>query len=566
MIMRRLISLLLLALLALSPASLAEDRVGNVFTSAGLDAPEHSESIERLKSEIKSAVASGATTANPYLMPDSDIEKVLFMLTQGLMQYDLIASASADVEHSEHSYDFKLDTSAGIDNDGCFALDGNIAATIYGEDGETDGENSDDFYARQAEGSRDLTIKLPFEDPVTLSGETTDQPSVQAYRLTEANHDSVIKLLDIIARNLQRHDEIAWLVDVLRGEADIPETAYLKSDELIALMPDVLRELGTDGEFLSVLSGESMWPTIEYLLRENGIDCPQDMPIWQRELFLAGGFANIAIQLEHSLAYSRYPAYTLCLSGRTLTLSSTNNYSGEFVAAQALLTDNGFEVSFLDGPYEYSTRGKFELEVVGGVLSAHCDIADSYSKLMLDASLGLSGGQIQLDVDEEPVFSGSYTVDGSKFTCEAKYDYAIITLTANLDPADIELSIKAATEGDEEYAEQYSITSIGSRESRLTRLTYSDMYGEVTLAQLETSLVTTGNTTKYSISYAGMPDETSFSVDGSVASEFNLQSSHPVKLIADGKYALNIDDTAIDGDYNISQALEVRERKHTDPK
>lgn len=362
--MKKSVCWLLLICILVSHLALAETAavtqtpsLGDVFAAAGLELPDRGESIEALNREIQDAMGVSAGTgfqpgmrlftllgmlgdrglATRFDMPQDVWGQLWFMLDQGLAQYALTADAQLyGDENMPGSASVHAEIDAGMDNDRCFALDGNVRTDADNGDGTliTDG---DGMYIRYNQESGDQRVKLPFVDEVFGQAQTeANAPEDQLAQMLSASFvkdaDHWARAIDIVYERIAGQPEFGPLMRYAFEGASAPQDYVLTMQELVAACDRLLKDLSCDPEFIEEISNTALMDVIvqSYNASDyyNKLPDPAQMTAGQRKMLLFGAMSMAATALEE-LDRTQLPEGELRLHDGRVTLSySEYRYSG----------------------------------------------------------------------------------------------------------------------------------------------------------------------------------------------------------------------------------------------
>lgn len=199
-------------------------------------------------------------TGNHFQMPEGDWEKLRFMLTQGLLQYELngkLHAEPADALGGERA-DLSVNMDAGIDNDQCLYMDGTVYSEVVNDQRETVIEG-DDMYLRINQLTGEQRIKLPFMEELE-SAVGMEDSELSTILLETLSRDAVhwANAIDILYARLRSQPELLPLFRFLFEGGSTPENYVLTFDELYVLIGRTLNDLAADEAFVSELANTSL--------------------------------------------------------------------------------------------------------------------------------------------------------------------------------------------------------------------------------------------------------------------------------------------------------------------
>ena len=213
--------------------------------------------------------------ANPFLMADTDEEKLQYMFKSGLMQ----AEGSIKVHVNENDMDFEAVFDGGFDNDDCFALNGNTGYQIA--DGEI---QKDKFYLRYNPQFPDQTaLKIPYQDASPIE---IDPAQAYLMRSFHVHRDFWITAINRFCRHLIDTPQLQPLLSWLLEGKDMPNDYELNADMMPEAIAALCDALATDTDFIYSLASTFL---LEALGKDiTGLDDSINMTIEDRANFIAG--------------------------------------------------------------------------------------------------------------------------------------------------------------------------------------------------------------------------------------------------------------------------------------
>lgn len=230
-------------------------------------------------------------------MPDGDWAGLLFMLGQGLAQYGLTAEGDLAMDAPEaYGGDAALHLSAGQDDDGCFAVDGDMTVR-YDDGGGAVQALSDGLFLRRNDRTGEQRVKLPFEPELEGFARADDAPTLLMRSLLQ-DQEHWAAALDIAYEKLYFQPELTPLMRVVFDGGALPDSYVLDSNGLLAALRRTLKGLSADAEFASAIAGTKLLEALE-LQGATGLDVAS-MTRTERGLLVSGALALASGQLENA--------------------------------------------------------------------------------------------------------------------------------------------------------------------------------------------------------------------------------------------------------------------------
>ncbi len=419
----RLLALILtLALLIPAPALAASD-LAEAFAAAGIALPDYSDSIDSLSGEIRAAYGSARDAqgrfrpgamivalansggqfnphaANPYLMPTDPDEKLAFMLAEGLMQYALqgrLTAYTPDADPTSWTFDASMD--AGLDNDKCLVVDGNLDVSSTFQSGP-DRSDSDGFYLRYNQETNATRVKPPFADELVTEEQDAALPEPARIIKQSFQDDAAAwaDAIDLLYVHLAAQPELMPVLSWLCEGAAMPDHWSLDQSQLVPILRRLMTALGTDARFTEALSKTKLLEAIDAGTGESHIAL-KSLTQGMRGAAIALGLCTVA----NSLVVANDPFANMEFAARldlgALRLSARTgthpDYPPQFDQTFELILRHGENGRLLQAnwgdPYDAYT---LNISADNG----RCDAALQYGSRNSGASLGVARLSIAKD-------------------------------------------------------------------------------------------------------------------------------------------------------------------------
>lgn len=366
--MKKLCCFLALMCLFTTQLALAEgNALKDLYEGSGLTLNEHQDSLVAMWGEMQNelgvlADGEGFTPgtwlmrminaqgeadkiASRFDMPEDDWEKLWFMLTQGLAQYELNGKLSlAGDESIPGGMDATVALDAGMDYDECFVMDGRVDAAVDNGDGTGDAEG-DDMFMRWNQQTGERRIKLPFMDESDLNASQADQ--VWQQRLMNSMKENSAEwalMIDTLYEAICNQPELRPLVLYLFEGAPQPEDYALTTKGLLRACDRLLKDLAVNTGFIEAMSKTVVCDMLLEQMSYTG-----DLDANQRKLMMTGLLSAVAVSMD-ATDTSSMPTIELRISGGRVTFSSISGQSSY----------GGFDDK-IDCSYQPLVGGGFEL-------------------------------------------------------------------------------------------------------------------------------------------------------------------------------------------------------------